>query len=229
MPRGARLMVARSPKARVVSQISKRRVAARNENSEYYTEKRVAMLRAAATLFKEKGLSATSLVEVARLAGLDRSTLYYYVSSREELFFEVVGDAMDTVADKAEAIEAGPGSAVEKFEKLLVAQMAHYAANYPHLYVFLAENMASVMTSDTRQKKRLVESAARFEKVFRTIVAEGVADGTLRADLSPTIMSNAALGMSNWTHRWFVPDGPLTGEELGKAFASIMLNGIRKA
>jgi AcrR family transcriptional regulator len=218
--------MARAKKAKI-SHIGKRRVAAKNENSEYYSEKRQAMLSAAATLFKEKGLNGTSLDEVAQLAGIDRSTLYYYVSNRQELFFEICGDAMERLAVKAEEILEQAGTPAQKFEKLLVAQMVSYAENYPHLYVFLQEKIPDVASSDTPQKVRLLDLSRRFEKVFRTIVNAGVADGTFRDDLLPTIMSYAAIGMSNWTHRWFEPNRLLSGEEVGKAFATIMLNGIR--
>lgn len=210
------------------SRISKRRQAARAEGSEHYNEKRRAMLDAASTLFKEKGLHSTGLDEIAQLAGIDRSTLYYYVSNRQELFFEVVGEAMAQLAEVAEAVYAEKSTTAEKLEKLLVAQMKSYADNYPHLYVFLQENISTVMVSDTLQKRRLIELSRRFEKVFRAIIADGVADGTFRSDLLPTIMTYAAMGMSNWTHRWFEPNRLLSGEEVGKAFAEIMLAGIRK-
>lgn len=222
------LMARRSTTGTEVSRIGKRRLAAKRDRSEHYSEKRQAMLNAAAKLFKEKGLNATGLDEVAQLAGIDRSTLYYYVSSRQELFLEVVGETMEKLAAVAEEVLAGPGSPSEKLEKLLVAQMVSYAENYPHPYVFLQEKIPSVLSSDTPQKTRLVELSRQFEKAFKTIVSEGVADGSFREDLLPTIMSYAALGMTNWTHRWFEPNRLLSGEDVGKAFVSILLNGIRR-
>ncbi len=30
----------------------------------------------------------------------------------------------------------------------------------------------------------------------------------------------AVLGAVNWTHRWFTPDGPMSGAEIGRAFGT---------
>jgi TetR/AcrR family transcriptional regulator, cholesterol catabolism regulator len=36
----------------------------------------------------------------------------------------------------------------------------------------------------------------------------------------------AVLGAVNWTHRWFSPDGSLSGREIGQAFGDIFLRGF---
>ncbi len=220
-------MARQSSKGPKSSQIGKRRAAARSEGSEYYNEKRQAMLDAAATLFKEKGMNGTSLDEVAQLAGIDRSTLYYYVSNRQELFFEIVGQAMEKMAVDAEALLETPGTPAEKFERLIISQMTAYAENYPHLYVMLQEKVSTVLSGDTPQKERLLELIRRYERVMKTIIADGVADGTFRKDVLPILMTFGALGMNNWTHRWYKPNNLLTGEDVGRAFATMLLEGIR--
>jgi TetR/AcrR family transcriptional regulator, cholesterol catabolism regulator len=37
----------------------------------------------------------------------------------------------------------------------------------------------------------------------------------------------AVMGAVNWTHRWFLPGGRLSGQEIGRAFADMFLEGLR--
>ena len=67
-----------------VSNISRRRRSAQSDGGADYVAKRTELLRIAARLFKEQGYQSTRLVDIAKEAGLDRATVYYYVGSKEE-------------------------------------------------------------------------------------------------------------------------------------------------
>jgi len=88
----------------MTSGIGRRRAAARDEGGAAYQERRTEIVRAAAEMFKKNGYRGTKLNDVAEAMGLDRASLYYYVGSKEELFHEVVGTAVETNADAAEQI-----------------------------------------------------------------------------------------------------------------------------
>jgi AcrR family transcriptional regulator len=47
-------------------------------------------------MFHERGFYNTSLSDIVTSAGLDRSTAYYYVSSKEDLYLEVVQERTST-------------------------------------------------------------------------------------------------------------------------------------
>ncbi|MCU1649117.1 MAG: putative TetR-type transcriptional regulator, partial [Pseudonocardia sp.] len=40
------------------------------------------------------------------------------------------------------------------------------------------------------------------------------------------LVTNAMFGMVNWSHRWFTPGGPHSGEEIGNYFAKLLLHGL---
>jgi hypothetical protein len=64
---------------------------------------------------------------------------------------------------------------------------------------------------------------AAFDKVTR----EGTTSGEFRAEVDPQLLSLAVLGAVNWSHRWYVPTGPASGVELGRAFADFFIEGVR--
>ena len=48
------------------------------------------IVAAAAAIFKEKGYQAATTRDIASAVGIQQATLYYYVSSKEELLYLVV-------------------------------------------------------------------------------------------------------------------------------------------
>ena len=93
------------------SQIGRRRAAAAAEGSELYLHRRKEILAAAAQVFKRKGYRGTALSDVAGEIDIDRATLYYYVKSKEDLFADVVGAAVEENTLAAERIRDSDSSA----------------------------------------------------------------------------------------------------------------------
>ena len=48
------------------------------------------ILKGALTVFKEKGLEKSTMDEIAKQADFGKATLYYYFSSKEEIFIELL-------------------------------------------------------------------------------------------------------------------------------------------
>jgi TetR/AcrR family transcriptional regulator, cholesterol catabolism regulator len=59
------------------------------------------------------------------------------------------------------------------------------------------------------------------------IVHAGIAEGVFRAELDPAMIIFSLSGVLNWTHRWFVPGGRLSGREVGSVVAEILLGGVQ--
>jgi AcrR family transcriptional regulator len=211
------------------SEIAKRRAAAKSEASKHYLARRRELVKAAASVFREKGLAGTSLDDVAKVAGVDRASLYYYVGSKKELFEEVVLDAIVANVEMAERIRDEEGSPPEKLQRLMERLLASYGEYYPHLYVFLQEDTARLDGGRTARRDGIdiVELHRRFDKAIISIIQEGAEQGAFRDDLSPRLAAYGIIGMANWTHRWFHPDGPVGADEVGRAFALLAIEGLR--
>lgn len=208
------------------SGIGKRRAAARADSSERYQKRRHAVVEAAAKVFRENGLAQTSIDDIAKAAGLDRATLYYYVGSKGELFEEVVLDVLVKNVEMAEQIRDSREPAAHRIEELFSRLLESYAAYYPHMYVFLQED-ASRMESRNGSID-VMELQRRFDRALMTIIQQGVEDKEFRADLSPRLAAFGLIGMVNWTHRWFDPDGPVGPDEVARTFATLAIEGLRR-
>ncbi|MDD2360111.1 MAG: helix-turn-helix domain containing protein, partial [Syntrophaceticus schinkii] len=58
--------------------------------------KREQILDAAATLFADKGYYATTVEEIASRAGIGKSTVYEYFSSKDHIFQETLKEGLDS-------------------------------------------------------------------------------------------------------------------------------------
>jgi AcrR family transcriptional regulator len=209
------------------SQISRRRAAAKQDSSNRYTERRASLIDAAARIFSQKGFRAAGLDEIAAAAGLDRASLYYYVSSKRELFYEVVHDAVEANVIKAESIRDSAAEPPDKLRELIVELMTSYAAHYPYLYVFIQEDIDKVATVRSKAGRKLNELIHRFDATVATVIEQGTEAGAFRSDIPARISAFGLIGMINWTHRWFTPKGSMSGREVGEAFATLMGDALR--
>jgi TetR/AcrR family transcriptional regulator, cholesterol catabolism regulator len=208
------------------SGIGKRRAAAREDSSARYMKRRRAVVKAAAKVFKENGLAQTSIDDIAKAAGIDRATLYYYVGSKGELFEEVVLEVLQKNVETAEEIRDSSRPTDEKIQDLFERLLRSYADYYPHMQVFLQEDASKMASRDGSID--VMELQRRFDRALVAIIQEGIDNDVLRRDVSPRLAAFGLIGMVNWTHRWFHPDGPVGPDEVAKAFSVVAIEGLRK-
>lgn len=204
------------------SRIAERRATAKAHTGKRYVARRKAIVEAAAGVFKAKGFAATSVDDVARIAGVDRASLYYYVGSKQELFNEVVLDAVQKNIELAEEVRDRDSSALEKLCALVDGVLQTYVAFYPQLYVFIQESAGM-------DDQAMIELQRRFDRALVTIIEDGQAAGELRGDIPPLLAAYGLVGMLNWTHRWFDPHGPVGAGEVAHAFSTITIEGLAAA
>ena len=209
------------------SGISKRRAAARGRSGEAYTRRRAEIVAAAATIFREKGYQASTLADVSEAIGMDRASLYFYVSSKDEIFDEIVTELVKANTDEAERIAAGTEPAPAKLRALVLQLMRSYADNYPFLYVYLQQNLSHVSEERQGWAAELRAVNRRYEAAVQAMVQQGVDDGTLRPVLDAKVVAYGLMGMVSWTHRWFNPESsPVDATQIGEEYARILVDGL---
>ena len=209
------------------SRIAHRRAAALTSATSGYVDRRREILQAAAKVFKERGFRGTTLGHVAEVMGSDRASLYYYVSSKDELFQEVVSEAVSVNLAAAEAIHAEEVPAPEKLRRIVEGLMASYAEYYPVLYVLIQENLNHVAPSRSDWAMQMKRINRQYERVLIEIIQAGQDAGTLRDTAPAWLLAYGIIGMVGWTNRWFDPNKSSTSaQEIGRAFADTLLFGL---
>ena len=206
--------------------LGKRRSAAGKEFRASYWIRRQEISDAAVRVFNRLGYKGASLSAVASELGVDRATLYYYFSSKEQMFDETVRAVIEGNVGLVRRIAASAISPNRKLHELVTSMMISYAANYPLLYIYIREDLSHV--SDTRSTWSTDMRALNhsIEQSIIDIIEQGYADGSFRRVGSARTVAYGILGMLNWTHRWYRPDQSESADEIGKVFAELVLSGL---
>ncbi|WP_236787783.1 TetR/AcrR family transcriptional regulator [Amycolatopsis sp. GM8] len=207
-----------------VSGIEARRKAALEDGNESYLARRDEIIRAAAHVFRERGVEATTLRDIAEATNTDRASLYYYVSSKEEVLREIVRQALGRDIAAAEKVRRRRAATPDKVRALIEAMVTSYADNYPHMNVYI-EDLRRISRQGGEWAEDIMTRTRRYESVVHSILEQGRADGSLRTDVRVEIAALALFGMVNWMHRWYHPGATWAPREIADTYAKIFLQG----
>jgi hypothetical protein len=111
--------------------------------------RREEVLRAAARLFFDRGYAATSTADIARALGLQRGSVYYYLSTKEDLLYELVRDRYASGTALLERLRNDPRDAPTKLRRLIEEHVAEIAENL--VPSALALNESRSLSADRRR------------------------------------------------------------------------------
>jgi TetR/AcrR family transcriptional regulator, cholesterol catabolism regulator len=215
------------------SRLQGRRSAAKKRGLEGYNSKRSELVSIASKMFHERGFYNTSLSEIVTSAGLDRSTAYYYVSSKEELYLEVVHEELASVAGAASAIRAGSGTATERLYNLFVLLTSKFDEHYPDLYLAVLPGINRLLTeADGHAEEIALRMAAvgrsrrKIYDAFHDVIVDGLQSHEFHSPLAPAILSNCLIQMISSSQAWYQPDGAFSSSEIGTYLAELILGGL---
>ena len=181
----------------------------------------------AASQFKQKGYKSTKLAEIGHKAGLDRATVYYYFSSKEEIFRECLRSGVESnIKECVRIFERSQVSPVERLREIIEQLMRVYDENFPNMYVYIQEDMESIASDKSIWASEIINHTKLFEQIIIKLLTEAINIGELRSDLPIVIAANAIFGMLNWTHRWYVPGEKHDPREIADTFSRIFLEGM---
>lgn len=183
------------------------------------------ILTGAAEVFRTKGYAESSLRDVAEAVGIDRASLYYYVSGKEELLIELVRGPLTDIEKRINAIINTDDPPEEMLRRAIVGHLESYEEGWPESFVFLGQNLDKL--GDSADDFAML--AKRYHSSLLRIIHDGQEAGVFRADIDAPIIMYGLLGMCNWVHRWYRPGGRNTLHEIGEHFASMIIDGLKVA
>jgi AcrR family transcriptional regulator len=208
------------------SNIDRRRTRARSSPSPTYLNRRKELIDAAARVMSRKGVTETTLGDIAQEAGTDRASIYYYVKGKEELLAEMLRSALTADTESFREIAAGPGPASAKLRGFVHRWMASYDAHFPYLYVWVYEDPSRLQGIDSAVLDEMIDLSQQGYELVREVIAEGVRNGEFRSALPIGVLAQSAIGLVAWTYRWYEPDHELTAHQIADGLADLLLSGL---
>jgi AcrR family transcriptional regulator len=202
-----------------------KRTAAQDKDRAQYGAKRELILRAAGPVLQREGINGATMGAIAKEAGVDRATIYYYFEDKHAIFREAIHDGLAEMVADLEDIAVSGDSALDRMRNSMRAVMRAYERHYPQLYIFFQDGgMSSII--DNHLNAEILGSGARYEALVEAAVRDGVESGVFMTPLPPKMFAKLVVGMLNWTSRWFVPGGAMGADDIADGMADTVLKGI---
>lgn len=185
------------------------------------TLKRAAVIQTAARAFNQRGFHKTSLDDVARMLGVTKPTLYYYVRNKDELLFECFCTGLKPIRAAVKASRAPGRPAHERLNEVLLRYAEAIASDYGGCMV-RAEDLH--LSADLHARVKLLMS--EIDQGIRRLLREGMADGSI-APCDPKLTAFALAGALNWIAHWYRDKQGLNASEVARAFVTLFDLGFR--
>jgi AcrR family transcriptional regulator len=164
------------------------------------------ILHGATELFAEKDFDLVLIDEIAARAGIGKGSVYRHFSSKEMLYAEVVISGFEQLHLELRAALPTTADWRERIESI-VRHTTHFFWKRRGSFGMLRESQA--LPPLTRRRFSLQRK--RLSRLIRAVLAAGVRDRVLRADLDPQVAAEALLGMMRSISRhgrdYTSPDG----------------------
>jgi TetR/AcrR family transcriptional regulator, cholesterol catabolism regulator len=127
------------------------------------TSKKEVIIQKAATLFKKKGYSSTSMRELAEAVGVEAPSLYNHIGSKSELLQAICFKVADTFTSYLDTTENTAGNSVTGLENMIRFHIRMMLNNFDEVYVANHEwkhlkepNLSNFLTQRRSYEKRLI-------------------------------------------------------------------------
>jgi AcrR family transcriptional regulator len=181
------------------------------------------MLDTACALFARKGYFATSIREIASAMGIQKASLYYYISSKEDLIYQISKTAMEHVTS---CVKVALGQVSGPEERLYAFITSHVAGLLQHQNWHAAANEELMHAFSTERRKEIVAMRDAYEQMARGILEDAQAAGLIRSDISAKFLSLILFGMITNLYSWYQPEVDVVPSELGFILADLFMAGI---
>lgn len=176
----------------------------------------------AVRVFLDRGYDRASMGDVARAAGLGKSSLYHHVAGKEELLERALRRALDGLFASIDEPAVANRTPSERLD-LVIRRTVEIMCDRPAEVALLLR-----VRGNTEIERWATQRRRELDRVMTTLVEDAIAAGELRGDLDPALVSRLVFGMSNSVVEWYRPHGRTRPEQIVGAISAIVFDGLRE-
>ncbi|MBS2938833.1 TetR/AcrR family transcriptional regulator [Nocardioides sp. J2M5] len=183
-----------------------------------------AVLRTAVELFNRQGYDATSVGDVARELGLTKSAIYHHVPSKEHLLRTAIDEALDALIGALDEVAADDHlDAGTRLRAAVRRSVTVLVEHLPAVTLLLRVHGNTPVQKDALARRRTIDER------LADMVRAAAADGAVRDDLDPLLVSRLLFGTVNSLTEW-VHTGTqeVDAEALADAVVALAFDGLSR-
>jgi len=193
---------------------SKRRTKRANNES----NRREALLRVSARLFRQKGFDGTTIRDIATAAGMHSGSPFYHFKTKQDILLAVMEQGLAEGLRKTEAVMALKLPPEQRLVRLIRSHLGTILEDGNDFIPVLLYDWRSLSAANRR---RIIALKDRYDAQWQQLVDELRRGGHMTGDakLSRLLL----LGAVNWTGTWYRPGGRLSLDAIAENAARLFI------
>lgn len=184
--------------------------------------KRERFVKEATKLLSEKGYKAMTMRELATRLDCDKSNIYNYTKSKQDLLDQLLFEIADKFHKGISEIESTSYSALEKLKEVIRLHVRMTFENPAKMNIHV--NEWKFLEPD--RKKVFLKRRKSYEKKISSIVTAGIQEKSFNAG-EVEFLKNCILSSIRWLYTWNISEKKdLNPLEVEKNITEFILNGI---
>ena len=180
--------------------------------------RRDALLRVCARLFRKQGFDGTTIRDISKAAGMHSGSPFYHFKSKQAMLVAVMEQGLIEGLRKTEGVMALDLAPREKFERLIRAHLDTICAEGNDFIPVLLYDWRSVTPANRR---RIIALRDRYDALWQRAIDDLVAAGALSGDAR--LLRLLVLGAVNWSAKWYRRSGPASLDQIARAAGALFL------
>lgn len=193
----------------------------KSTDSHRYQQQKLAAIRAAASVFSEKGFHGACTRDIAERLGIKQGSLYYYFESKEEALEEVCVYGLQKYAENMSAIMHSTQPFEAKLFSVVTNHLTSYREKSEALKVFNDERLYL----PKERRARLKELGSRYRADLESIIDAGIAAGEVNETIDSHFAAQSIIGICNGLGELIVRDHDVDVFDLVRKCTDLLLNG----
>lgn len=139
---------------------------------------------AASALFMEKGITATSMNDIAKAAGYSKATLYVYFENKEELIGFLVLDSMKKLCSSITSALEQQEETKARYD-MICRELVLYQEEFPFYFKMVLDKININFESQNYlpEEKETYQAGEEINEKLKAFFVSGIKRGDLREDI----------------------------------------------
>ena len=180
-----------------------------------------AIRRAGLKLIYRHGFGAMSLRDLASEVGIQASSLYNHIRTKQDLLFDLIREHMEALLAQTDAaLAAAPDTATDRLRTFIRHHIVYHLEKKQDVFIANFE----LRSLDAPHYATIVAMRRAYEGKLMAVLDAGVATGEF--DIHDTrITAYSILAMLTGVCTWYKPEGRLSKSEIVDLHTSMVLHG----
>ena len=178
------------------------------------------LLEVAVEVFNRRGYDGTSMAEVARAAGITKSTIYHHFSSKEQILRVAVTRALDGLFAVLDEPGVKTGPAEQRLRHVVAGTALALTRELPYVTLLLR------VRGNTPTEEWAMVRRREFDRLVAAMVADAAGARGTRPAVDPRLATRLIFGMVNSITEWYRPERSEDPWQVARAVSQIALDGL---